>query len=234
MWLLVCCLYKDIYLQFFKCVSFWLHGCCWEWEGGPVNRLTSWVAVFTLTDRPKSVCNCCLIELFVCVVTLLFWHFCWCTCRGFCHKTKSDLLFVMITPLTISTCTCIWLNLIYIRSSPFGFQLNDVDAGGATVFPNLNARIPVVKVYDVILLQQNFLWIWTSEIFRYLYKTKDMTYKSFTVSFIWLNKNTDFYTVSVHIKYMDRYLCIIYIYFLNREYLFKVSIMSTPQYILFH
>ena len=115
-------------------MSFWLHGCCWEWEGGPVNRLTSWVAVFTLTDRPKSVCNCCLIELFVCVVTLLFWHFCWCTCRGFCHKTKSDLLFVMITPLTISTCTCIWLNLIYIRSSPFGFQLNDVDAGGATVF----------------------------------------------------------------------------------------------------
>ena len=48
-----------------------------EWEGGPVNKvnLTSWVAVITPTDRPKSVRNCCLIELFcgvVCVVTLPF------------------------------------------------------------------------------------------------------------------------------------------------------------------
>ena len=36
--------------------------------------------------------NRCLIELFcgvVCVVTLPFWHFCW--CRGFCHRTESDL-----------------------------------------------------------------------------------------------------------------------------------------------
>ena len=32
-WLLVCCLYKEVYLQFFKRVSFWLHGCCGEWEG---------------------------------------------------------------------------------------------------------------------------------------------------------------------------------------------------------
>ena len=94
-WLLVCCLYKEVYLQIFKCVSFWLHGCCGEWEGGPVNQVnhTSWVAVVTLTDRPKSVRNCCLIELFcgvVCVVTLPFWHFCW--CRGFRYRTGSDLL----------------------------------------------------------------------------------------------------------------------------------------------
>ena len=60
-WLLVCCLYKEVYLQIFKCVSFWLHGCCGEWEGGPVNQVnhTSWVAVVTPTDRPKSVRNCC-------------------------------------------------------------------------------------------------------------------------------------------------------------------------------
>ena len=32
-WLLVCCLNKDVYLQIFKRVSFWLHGCCGEWEG---------------------------------------------------------------------------------------------------------------------------------------------------------------------------------------------------------
>ena len=61
----------------------------------PVNRVnhTSWVAVVTPTDRPKSVRNRCFIEFFcgvVCVVTLPFWHFCW--CRGFCHRTGSDLL----------------------------------------------------------------------------------------------------------------------------------------------
>ena len=57
----------------------------------PVNH-TSWVAVVTPTDRPKSVRNRCVIELFcgvVYVVTLPFWHFCW--CMGFCHRTESDL-----------------------------------------------------------------------------------------------------------------------------------------------
>ena len=93
-WLLFCCLYKEVYLQFFKRVSFWLHGCCGEWEGWarkPVNH-TSWVAVVTRTDRPKSVRNRCVIELFcdvVYVVILPFWQFCW--CRGFCHRTESDL-----------------------------------------------------------------------------------------------------------------------------------------------
>ena len=32
-WLLVWCLYKEVYLQIFKRVSFWLHRCCGEWEG---------------------------------------------------------------------------------------------------------------------------------------------------------------------------------------------------------
>ena len=62
-----------------------------RWARKPVNH-TSWVALVTPTDRPKSVRNPCLIELFcgvVCVVTLPFWHFCW--CRGFCHRTESDL-----------------------------------------------------------------------------------------------------------------------------------------------
>ena len=51
-----------------------------RWARKPVNH-TSWVAVVTPTDRPKSVRNCCLMELFcdvVCVVSLPFWHFCWC------------------------------------------------------------------------------------------------------------------------------------------------------------
>ena len=101
-------IYKEVYLQIFKCVSFWLHGCCGELEGGPVNQVnhTSWVAVVTPTVRPKV--NCCLIELFcgvVCVVTLPFLHFCW--CRGFCHRTGSDLLlFVSFLYVTFG-CTTI-------------------------------------------------------------------------------------------------------------------------------
>ena len=98
-WLLVCCLYKEVYLQIFKRVSFWLHGCCGEWEGWarkPVDH-NSWVAIVTPTDRPKSVRNRSVIELFcgvVCVVILPFWHFCW--YRGFCHRTESDLFLFLL------------------------------------------------------------------------------------------------------------------------------------------
>ena len=45
-----------------------------RWARKPVNH-TSWVALVTPTDRPKSVRNRCLIELFcgvVCVVTCPF------------------------------------------------------------------------------------------------------------------------------------------------------------------
>ena len=53
--------------------------CCKEivyerWARKPVNH-TSWVALVAPTDRPKSVRNRCLIELFcgvACVVTLPF------------------------------------------------------------------------------------------------------------------------------------------------------------------
>ena len=65
----------------------------------PVNQVnnTSWVAVVTPTDRPKSVRNRCVIELFcgvVCVVSLPFRHFFW--CRGFCHRTESDLFHFLL------------------------------------------------------------------------------------------------------------------------------------------
>ena len=68
----------------------------WEgWVRNSVNH-TGCVAVVTPTDRHRSVHNRCVIELFcgvVWVVDLRFWHFCW--CRGFCHRTESDLfLFV--------------------------------------------------------------------------------------------------------------------------------------------
>ena len=106
-WMLVCCLYKEVYLQIFKCVSFWLHGCCGEWKGWtrkPVNH-TSWVAVVTRTDRPKSVRNRSVIELFgnfFCVVTLPIWHFCW--YKGFCHRTESDLFFFSLAFLVFVNC----------------------------------------------------------------------------------------------------------------------------------
>ena len=75
-----------------------------RWARKPVNH-TSWVAVVTPTDRPKSVRNRFLIELFcgvVWVVALPFWHFCW--CRGFCHRTESDLfLFLFAYVLLVET-----------------------------------------------------------------------------------------------------------------------------------
>ena len=71
-----------------------------RWARKAVNH-TSWVALVTPTDRPKSVRNRCLIELFcgvVCVVTLPFWLSCW--CRGFCHRTESDLFLFLLNDTT--------------------------------------------------------------------------------------------------------------------------------------
>ena len=67
---------------------------------GPVNQVnyTSWVAVVTPIDRPKSFRNRCVIELFcgvVCVVTLPFWHLC--RYGGFCNRTESDLFLFLLT-----------------------------------------------------------------------------------------------------------------------------------------
>ena len=66
-WLLVLGLYNEDYLQIFKCVSFWLQIFCGKWEGwDPLNQFnhTSWVAIVTQTERPKSVCNRCVIKVF--------------------------------------------------------------------------------------------------------------------------------------------------------------------------
>ena len=50
----------------------------------------------TPTDRPKSVRNLCVIEVFggVCVLSFGFRIFCW--YRGFCHRTGSDLLLFLL------------------------------------------------------------------------------------------------------------------------------------------
>ena len=46
---------------------------------------TSWVAILTLTDRPKSV-RSRVIEVGVFVMSGCFLDF-FCRCRGFCHRT---------------------------------------------------------------------------------------------------------------------------------------------------
>ena len=66
------------------------------------------MTVVTPTDRPKSVRNRCLIEVFggVFVLSFGFRIFCW--YRGFCHRTESDrllLLFMVILP---------YFNAIYV------------------------------------------------------------------------------------------------------------------------
>ena len=74
--------------------------CCGKWEGlAPVNRFkhTSWVAGVTPTDHPKSVRNCCVIELFLALFVSSLSLLTFFLCRGFCHRTESDLfLFVFV------------------------------------------------------------------------------------------------------------------------------------------
>ena len=74
---MVCCLYKEVYLQIFKRASFDFTAVAGSGKVGPVHQVnhTSWEAVLTPTDRPKSVHNRCVIELFCGVVCVAAWPF---------------------------------------------------------------------------------------------------------------------------------------------------------------
>ena len=107
----------DVYIRFiYKIWNVWpfdytaVAGSGNVWPVNQVNH-TSLVAVVTPTDRHKSVRNRCLIELFwgvLCVFTLPFWYF---GCRGFCHRTESDLLlFVFISHIFVLL--LLWMNCI--------------------------------------------------------------------------------------------------------------------------
>ena len=97
----------------------------WEvWARKPVNH-TSWVAVVTPTDRPKSVPNRCVIEHFcslVCVVTFPFWHFCW--YRGFCRRIESDLyLFLSFRFFSFCFFSFCFISILFVLSLLFSFVL---------------------------------------------------------------------------------------------------------------
>ena len=75
--LLVLGLYKEDYLQIFKCASFLLHSFCGKWQGwDPVTwfNSASWKTVVTQTGRRKSVRNHCVIVL---GGVFVFWHVSW-------------------------------------------------------------------------------------------------------------------------------------------------------------
>ena len=126
-----------------------------RWARKPVNH-TSWVAVVTPTDRPKSVRNRCLIELFcgvVCVVTLPFWHFCW--CRGFCHRTESDLfLFLLQISLYNDTLTLLVIcNIVLCRLSNLYFHISNlyfVMHDGSLLLKSLLPKIWHFQIFDPI------------------------------------------------------------------------------------
>ena len=52
---------------FYRAMCDWLHNFCGEWEGWALINCfnhTNWVTAVTPTDRPKSVRNRCVIEVF--------------------------------------------------------------------------------------------------------------------------------------------------------------------------
>ena len=63
---------KFIYNQLLNVCPFDYTAVAGGGKSGSVNQVnqTSWVAVVTPTDRPKSVCNRCVIELFVALFVL--------------------------------------------------------------------------------------------------------------------------------------------------------------------
>ena len=64
---MVCCLYKEVYLHILNVCPFDYTAVAGRGKVGSVNQVnhTSWEAVVTPTDRPKSVRNRCVIELLI-------------------------------------------------------------------------------------------------------------------------------------------------------------------------
>ena len=85
-----------------KCASFWLHVFCgWLERWVPVNWFnhTSWMAVVTPIDHPKSVRNR-FDGVFVLLIGFFFLYFR--LVRGFCHRTMSYLFLFLSRKLRIN------------------------------------------------------------------------------------------------------------------------------------
>ena len=76
-WLLVCCLKRRFIYNFLNVCPFDYKAVAGSGKVGPVNQVnhTSWVAIVSPTDRPKSVRNRSVIEPFCCVVCVVILPF---------------------------------------------------------------------------------------------------------------------------------------------------------------
>ena len=83
-------------MRHFDNTALWLVG---SWDSVNQFNHTSLVGIVTPTDRPQSVRNRCVIEVFggVFVLSRCFLDFC--GCRGFCHRTESGLFLFLLVGL---------------------------------------------------------------------------------------------------------------------------------------
>ena len=109
-----------------------------RWVRKPANH-TSWVAVVTPTDRPKSVRNCCLIELFVALFVLLLCPFdisvsigVFVIGLGQISSFLSVFALNMLNTTKHSTRSCILIVQIFIRGASPGmsYKLWNIKAVG--------------------------------------------------------------------------------------------------------
>ena len=94
-WLLLLSLYKEDYLQIFNVCPFDYTAFAVSGQDlVPVNWFIyiGWMTVVTQTDRPTSVRNRLIIEGFGGVFVLSIGFRIFCSYKGFCHKTESNLL----------------------------------------------------------------------------------------------------------------------------------------------
>ena len=77
----------------------YLVGIASYWSFWNILKPTSWAAVVSRTNRPKSVCSCCAIEVLVASLCchVAFFIFV-CERTGFCHMTESDIF--LLSPKT--------------------------------------------------------------------------------------------------------------------------------------
>ena len=125
------------------------------------------MAAVTPTDRPKSVRNCCVIKVFggvFYVVTLLFGLFC--GCRGFCHRTESDL-FLFLLLLSIS------------KDGQLGTSLNDKRDDinfHITIFSFQSSYFPSLPAYGV-LISQHILYARACSSYEFFYSEGSATFQ---------------------------------------------------------